>query len=248
MKDNFSTNSAEYARFRPNYPPELFRFLEEQLESKEMAWDCATGNGQVARELAKFMKLVEATDISAQQLKNAIKSPTINYSLQPAERTTFPDSSFDFITVAQAIHWFDFDNFFKEVKRLLKPEGLIAVIGYSLFKSNPETESVIFDFYENMVGPFWDPERKYLEEHYQSIPFPFEELPVPPFQQEYEWSFEQLTGYLKTWSAVNHFEKANGFNPVDKIIPDLKKAFGKKNKVIFPIIVRLGKVKKKGLN
>lgn len=241
MKDNFSTNSADYAQFRPTYPPKLFRFLEEQLVKKEMAWDCATGSGQVAGELAKFMYHVEATDISAQQLKNAFKKSNINYSRQPAEKTTFSNSSFDLITVAQAIHWFDFGNFFKEVNRLLKPEGLIAVIGYSLFKSNPETESIILNLYENIVGPYWDPERKYLEEQYQSIPFPFEEIPTPFFKQEYWWELEQLIGYLETWSAVKHFEKENGYNPVNEIVPELKRSFGARNKVIFPILFRLGR-------
>ncbi|MDX1428202.1 MAG: class I SAM-dependent methyltransferase [Salegentibacter mishustinae] len=244
MKDNFSSKSSSYAKYRPTYPQELYQFLKEKLHKTEKAWDCGTGNGQVAGALAKFFKEVQATDISQQQLDNAIRRPNIHYSVQTAEKTNFPDNSFDLISVAQAIHWFNFEAFYKEVARVLKPDGIIAVIGYSLFKSNPETDEVILKFFHDIVGPFWDEERKYLDEKYKTIPFPFKELESPVFEQEYEWTFNHLMGYLKTWSAVKHYEKANGENPVALIEEELKATFGAKNKVVFPILFRLGKLAK----
>ncbi|WP_282018899.1 class I SAM-dependent methyltransferase [Salegentibacter mishustinae] len=244
MKDNFSSKSSSYAKYRPTYPQELYQFLKEKLHKTEKAWDCGTGNGQVAGALAKFFKEVQATDISQQQLDNTIIQPNIHYSVQAAEKTNFPDNSFDLITVAQAIHWFNFEAFYKEVARVLKPDGIIAVIGYSLFKSNPKTDEVILKFYHDFVGPFWDEERKYLDEKYKTIPFPFKELESPVFEQEYEWTFNHLMGYLKTWSAVKHYEKANGENPVELIEEELKTTFGAKNKVVFPILFRLGKLAK----
>ncbi len=244
MKDNFSSKSSSYAKYRPTYPQELYQFLKEKLDKTEKAWDCGTGNGQVAGALAKFFKEVQATDISQQQLDNAIIQHNIHYSVQAAEKTNFPDNSFDLITVAQAIHWFNFETFYKEVARVLKPDGIIAVIGYSLFKSNPETDEVILKFYQDIVGPFWDEERKYLDEKYKTIPFPFIEIESPRFEQEYQWTFAHLIGYLKTWSAVKHYEKANGENPVDLIQDELKTTFGAKNKVVFPILFRLGKLAK----
>lgn len=244
MKDNFSSKSSSYAKYRPTYPQELYQFLKEKLDKTEKAWDCGTGNGQVAGALAKFFKEVQATDISQQQLDNAIRQPNIHYSVQAAEKTNFPDNSFDLITIAQAIHWFNFEAFYKEVARVLKPDGIIAVIGYSLFKSNPETDEVILKFYHDIVGPFWDEERKYLDKKYKTIPFPFIEIESPVFGQEYEWTFTHLIGYLKTWSAVKHYEKANGENPVDLIEEELKATFGAKNKVVFPILIRLGKLAK----
>ena len=244
MKDNFSSKSSSYAKYRPTYPQELYQFLKGKLHKTEKTWDCGTGNGQVAGALAKFFKEVEATDISQQQLDNAIRQPNIHYSLQAAEKTNFPDNSFDLITVAQAIHWFNFEAFYKEVERVLKPNGIIAVIGYSLFKSNPETDEVILKFYHDIVGPFWDEERKYLDKKYKTIPFPFIEIESPRFEQEYQWTFTHLIGYLKTWSAVKHYEKANGENPIDLIEEELKATFGAKNKVVFPILFRLGKLAK----
>ena len=243
MKDNFSTKSSDYARYRPIYPPEVFEFLNSLLAGKQNAWDCGTGNGQVAVELAKIFRNVYATDISEQQLKNAVQKENIMYSQQSAEETDFEDNYFDLVSVAQAIHWFDFEKFYSEVKRTLKPGGIIAVLGYGLFKADEETEKVILDLYNNLTGPYWDPERKYLDENYKTIPFPFKEVTVPTFEQRLVWNFDQLTGYLKTWSAVKHYEKAKGENPVDLISAELKKSFGTKGEVCFPILFRVGNFK-----
>jgi ubiquinone/menaquinone biosynthesis C-methylase UbiE len=241
MKDNFSKESHQYSQFRPKYQTELFNFLESLIVQKESAWDCGSGNGQVAGELAKFFKKVEATDISAQQLDNAVKVSNINYSLQPAENTNFPDYSFDLITVAQAIHWFDFSQFYKEVNRKLKPGGIIAVIGYGLFKSNEQTNDLINHFYRDILGPYWDPERRFLDDGYRSIPFPFEEIQPPELEMEFSWDFEHLIGYLKTWSAVKHFQNKEGYDPVDAISGDLRTVFGERSVVKFPLLLRVGR-------
>lgn len=240
MKDNFSTQSQQYLKFRPGYPQELFAFLEGLLPEKKTAWDCGTGNGQVAVELAKFMQKIYATDISRQQLQNAIQKENIIYSEQPAERTNFKKDQFDLVTVAQAVHWFNFKEFYKEVRRVLKPGGIIAVIGYGLLRINEHTDAVIDHFYMNIVGSYWDEERKYLDEKYQTIPFPFNEIPSPGFENKLAWELEHLIGYLKTWSAVKHYQKDKGHNPVDRVYEDLKRSFEKKGTVTFPVLLRVG--------
>lgn len=241
MKDNFSTASDKYAQFRPTYPPELFHFLRKICSSRERAWDCGTGNGQVAGELAEFFYGVCATDISVNQLSQAIQKPNISYTKQAAEKTNFPDDHFDLVTVAQAVHWFDFDRFYTEVKRLLKKEAPIAIFGYGLFRSNPETDEVIQNFYQKIIGPYWDSERRYLEEKYKTIPFPFEELETPQFEIRNKWSLERLLGYLNTWSAVKHYEKQEGKNPVSLITDDLTTSFGEIGEINFPVFLRLGR-------
>lgn len=243
MKDNFSKQAQSYSRFRPGYPQQLYDFLIRHLSNKKTAWDCGTGNGQVAAKLAEYFDKVYATDISTGQLANAVKKENIFYSTGKAEKTSFADDQFDLITVAQAIHWFDFEKFYKEVNRTLSKDGLLAVFGYNLFKINKEIDFIIDDFYKNIIGPYWDKERKYVDEKYATIPFPFAEIKTPDLFNEYNWEFEHVTGYLNTWSSVQHFIIKNNKNPVDQVMNPLKKAWGHalKRKVSFPIFMRVGK-------
>src|SRR3954471_1919616 len=163
MKDNFSTQSEQYVKFRPTYPDKLYQFLWPLIETKDTAWDCATGNGQVAQELSKHFKGVYATDISENQIKNAIQRENIFYKVERAEQTSFRNKNFDLITVAQAIHWFDFEAFYKEVKRVIKPKGILTVIGYGLFSIDKDTDAVINRFYREVTGPYWDKERRFVD-------------------------------------------------------------------------------------
>ena len=119
-KDLFSIQANTYAKYRPVYPKDLFDHLLQFVAQKNTAWDCATGNGQAAFALAPYFKKVTATDISEKQLSLAKPHPNIQYQISFAEQTSFPDNYFDLITVAQAYHWFTFDAFEKEVKRVAK--------------------------------------------------------------------------------------------------------------------------------
>lgn len=244
MKDNFSTQASDYAKYRPYYPSEMIDYVVSFAQNKQSALDVATGNGQVAVELAKHFKDVFATDISEKQLANALRKDNITYIKECAEQTSFADGQFDLVTVAQAIHWFDFDAFYKEVYRILKPDGVFAVLGYGLFNTSGEAEKLLKHFYHDITGPYWDAERRYLDENYTTIPFPFEEMETKRFVNEFTWTFEQLTGYLETWSAVQHYIKKNGINPVDLIRDELKEYWEKGDKkVTFPLLLRIGKLK-----
>ena len=244
MKDNFSKDSHLYAKYRPTYPSSLFTYIFSLLETKDHAWDCATGNGQVATQLAKEFQVVEATDISASQVEQAPKLAHIHYTIQPAEQTNFEKDQFDLITVAQAIHWFDFEKFYAEVNRTLKPDGILAVIGYGLLSISPELDLIIHHFYNDIIGAYWDEERKYIEENYETIPFSFEEIKTPKFEITYEWTAEDLLNYLNTWSAVKHYEKEKNESPLLLIQQQLKEVWGaKKRKVTFPVLLRVGKKK-----
>lgn len=124
-KDYFSTQAKTYANFRPTYPPALYEFLLQHLPERKLAWDCATGNGQVASELSRFFEKVYATDISQPQLDQAPRKGNIFYSISPAEQSPFADNQFDLIAVGQALHWFDRDRFYTEVKRVGKREDYL---------------------------------------------------------------------------------------------------------------------------
>jgi len=242
MKDNFSAQAKDYSKFRPTYPQKMIDHIVSFVTNKGTALDVATGNGQLAMELSKHFEQVYATDMSQKQIDNAQKADNIIYKVEAAEKTNFEDGQFDLITVAQAIHWFDFDAFYKEVRRLLKPGGVIAVLGYGLFHTNEHSHKILSNFYHDIIGPYWDPERRYLDENYGTIPFPFEEFEAEKFEGNFEWSFEQLTGYLETWSAVQHYKDKNHSNPVDLIRDELKESWEKNgNQVTFPLLLRIGK-------
>jgi len=244
MKDNFSIQSDNYAKYRPTYASIFFDYLNSIVLTKQNAWDCGTGNGQIAYELAKTFNNVFATDISQSQLDNALQANNIKYSVQPAEKTDFKSQQFDLIVIAQAIHWFDFDKFYSEVKRTAKENALICVIGYGRIEVSEQIDLIIKNFYENVIGVYWDKERKYIDEKYTTIPFPFKEIETPNFVNNIEWTLEHLIGYLNTWSAVKHFIEQNGYNPIDKLQNEIEQHWNKKEtkEVSFPLLLRIGQI------
>lgn len=242
-KDNFSLHADNYAKYRPTYPLEFFDYLNSILIDKQNAWDCGTGNGQVAYELAKTFDYVFATDISQSQIDNALQADNISYSVQPAENTTFNNKQFDLIVVAQAIHWFNFDRFYAEVRRTSKKNTLLCVIGYGRIIISEPIDRLISDFYYNVIGTYWDKERKYIDDNYETIPFPFDEIKTPKFEMRHTWTLEHLMGYLNTWSAVKHFIKQNGFNPIDKLQTEIIPLWDcEELEVAFPLLLRIGKI------
>ncbi|MGK4567610.1 class I SAM-dependent methyltransferase [Flavobacterium sp. 3HN19-14] len=244
MKDNFSGQASDYSKFRPHYPKEMIDYIVSFAQNKNHALDVATGNGQVAVQLSAHFHAVYATDISENQLLHAPQILNVIYKKLSAEHTDFGDNEFDLITVAQAIHWFDFDLFYNEIRRILKPDGIFAVLGYGLFSTNDDSDKILLDFYNNIVGPFWDSERRYLDEMYETIPFPFEEIPAKKFANHFTWTFDQLVGYLETWSATEHYKAHHNQNPIDLIREDLQKSWEKsEKKVSFPMLLRIGKLK-----
>jgi len=242
MKDLFSDHSKQYAQFRPTYPQELFDFIYSHGRYFDTAWDAGTGNGQSAQALCKIFKKVLATDISAPQIEAAYQTENIFYSVG-GERTNFLDHSIDLITVSQAIHWFDLHEFYKEVDRVSKPDSILAVWGYSLLRIDPDIDPLLQHFYKHIVGTYWDKERRFIDDHYQSLPFPLKEIATPEFSFSFYWTIDQLEGYLNTWSAVRKFIKANKINPVTPFIIDVKPYWeSKKMKITFPLFLRLGRV------
>lgn len=240
-KDLFSGHASIYAAFRPTYPKELYDFIFSHLNGRRKAWDCATGNGQVAGYLADYFEEVYATDISQQQLDNSIKRDNIIYSISPAEGTTFPDHEFDLVTVAQALHWIDRDKFFAEARRVCKGGSLLAIWGYSFLNVNPDIDGIIMNFYKNVVGPYWDEARRLVEDEYRSLSFPFAEIQSPKFHIASTWTLDHLAGYLESWSATQRYIKAKGSNPLPEALAQLKQVWkkGDSKPIRFPVFLKL---------
>jgi hypothetical protein len=241
---NFSKQAKSYAAYRPEYPGSLYKFIFSHLKQSQTAWDAGTGSGQSAAILANHFTTVHASDISAEQLTHAIKKPNIIYAEAPSENSGYPSNSFDLVTAAQAIHWFDFDAFYEEVRRVARKHALIAVFGYGRLQSESGINPVIQKLYDLAFQAYFSSARRFVEEHYQTIPFPFEEIPAPAFSIETRWTMDQLKGYFDTWSAVQKFISEKGYNPADDAILKIRKVRPNVTPVPvrFPVFLRLGKV------
>jgi SAM-dependent methyltransferase len=241
-QDHFSQASESYRTFRPEYPQELYNWILEYCLIRNSAWDCATGNGQVAKVIAQYFDQVIASDISTQQLQHAHQANNIFYLQGRSEQTHFLDSSFDLITVAQAIHWFDHTAFNKEINRVLKPEGNLAIWGYHLLRINPKVDAILDHFYHEIVGPYWADERKHVDLRYESISI---DMPLlhsrDDMSIEVEWNMSQFFGYLSTWSASKTFAVERNKNPVIEIQSQVEEIWKAEEilTVQFPLFAKL---------
>ncbi len=245
FKDHFSKQADDYAKYRPLYPPALFAYLASQVSGHALAWDCGTGSGQAAIGLADFFDRVIATDPSEAQIRNATPHEKILYKVAPAERTDISAGSVDLITVAQALHWIDLDHFYAEARRVLKPAGVLAVWCYGLNEIVPRVDEVVQGYYRDIVGPYWPPERRLIDECYRTIPFPFAEWTPPAFHMEANWTLGEYLGYLGTWSATQRYRKEKGSDPLVPLRAALEKVWGApetKYIIRWPIHMRIGRV------
>jgi len=242
FKDHFSKQAAGYAKFRPRYPEKLFEYLGSIAPSRQLAWDCGTGNGQAAIGLASVFDRVIATDASEKQIANAQSHEKIEYRVAPAENSGIGSETIDLTMVAQALHWFDLDRFYPEARRVLKADGVIAASAYNLLHIEKSIDEVVNRYYHQVVGPFWPPERR-LVEQFADLSFPFREIEAPKFEMTAHWDLDHLLGYLRTWSSTQRFIGARGIDPLEQITDDLCSAWGKAGQnrsITWPLVIRIG--------
>jgi len=244
FQDHFSAVSEHYQQYRPSYPDELFYHLSFICQQHDCAWDCATGTGQSARALAPYFQQVIGTDASEAQIAMAISNAGkgLQFKTALAEQSGLADHSTDLITVSQAAHWFNLDAFGLEVRRVLKPQGILAIWCYTLLGVEAEIDEAINHFYYDVVGPYWPFERKLVENGYQDIELPFTPLEVPDFEMLAHWDFSQLMGYLATWSAVRLYIKEQGDDPLIELTNKLAPIWGdpaKTRTIHWPLGLRI---------
>lgn len=251
--DHFSSQASQYAAFRPGYPDALFTWLAAQLptgSTGSTGWDVGCGSGQAAVPLSTVLETVVASDPSVAQLGHAVRRARVHYAAMTAERSALGDQSVQLVTVAQALHWFDRDAFYAEVRRVCAPGGVLAVWSYALFEIDgvhgaPDLNRRVRDFYTNTVGAYWPPERRLVEAGYESLPFPFVELTPPAMAMRVEWTLEQLAGYLGSWSAVARYRAALGDDPVRPFAAALETEWGgagRQRTISWPLSVRAGRL------
>lgn len=243
--DHFSALAAEYARYRPHYPQELFTYLAGLAPGKTLAWDCATGSGQAAVALAEHFECVIATDASVAQIDAATPHPGVTYQVSIAEDSGLPDDSVDLVTVAQALHWLDLPRFYAEAQRVLAPGGILAAWSYGFQTVEGDAvDELLRHFYRDTVGPYWPAERALVDAGYCTLPFPFEEIASPPLAMQADWPLPQLLGYLRSWSATGRYIAARGHDPVEDLARGIAPLWGDPDRpriVRWPLALRVGR-------
>ena len=244
-KRHFQTGGKGYAQYRPTYPPELAKTLASNCSNHQLAVDVGCGNGQLSTLLADHFKQVIASDISEDQLANAASRPNIHYRHEAAESISIDDNTADLIIAAQAAHWFDLPRFYSEVRRISKPGAILALISYGVPHIEGAANPCFQRFYWQKTTPFWPPERQHVETAYAKLSFPFELLRFPELSIQRDWNFEQLMGYLKTWSATQRAFAEGQSELLNEFGEELATTWGApetQRRVSWPIAVKLGRL------
>lgn len=245
FKDHFSGLAAQYSAFRPSYPAVLFDYLAQLCRERKTAWDCACGNGQATLALAKHFDAVIATDASPQQLSVAPPHVNVTYRIARAEDSGIDSKSVDLVTVAQALHWFDLDSFYGEAQRVLVPSGVLAAWAYGVLHVEGDAiDALVQEFYRDIVGPYWPPERQLVEDGYRGLAFPFAPISPPLFSMEVWWERAHLLGYLRSWSATGRYVEDRGVDPVAALEKRLEPVWvdaRAARKVTWPVALRVGR-------
>lgn len=223
FKDHFSARAAGYAKFRPTYPDALFDWLASLAPGRGLAWDAGTGNGQAARALAKRFDRVLATDASEQQIAHAEPHSGVTFRVGPADDSGLDPGTCDLVTAAQALHWFDIPTFFAEARRVLRPRGVVAVWTYGQPALDDPAGDAMLQRYVREVEPYWPPERVLVETGYRTVAFPFDEIEPPAFELDLMTTVDAFAGYVRTWSASEHYGKALGRDPVAGLELELRR-------------------------
>lgn len=132
--EKFTGKASIYKKYRPKYPKEFIDYLYSQVGFKKQSIiaDIGSGTGILSEQLLKKESIVigiepnqNMRELAERDLSLYDKFTSVNGL---AENTTLADNSVDYITVAQAFHWFNAEEFKKECQRILKPNGKVVLV------------------------------------------------------------------------------------------------------------------------
>ncbi len=229
-QSHFANVANQYASFRPTYDPALLRGLvaltgHTHTPAPVVALDIAAGSGQATMHLAEYAQTVIASDLAFSQIASMPIHPRIHRYVARAEASGLPNHSIDLITVAQSMHWFDIDAFHREVYRILKPHGIIAVWTYALLSGTPVLTEIINRLYQHTT-PWWPADRAHVDNHYATLEFPYQRIDFTPPPMIMHYTLDHLLGYLRTWSGVQRYLKDQGHDPVSLFVDEFTHAWG----------------------
>ena len=240
----FSKQSDHYAAYRFDYPAELYEFIRAHSPGTQQVWDCATGNGQAAINLATTFEHVTATDVNAEQIKRAPRVANISFQVLAAEDARFAPRQFDAVCVAQAIHWIDTPLFYAQVDQCLVSQGLLLIIGYAFNEPlTPALDQVINDFQFGLLKDFWPVQTEVLFAGLKELPFPYPRLPTPELYIQRRWNLQDYVNYTKTWSATQLYIDQHGSDPCLELAERLAAAWPEDREYLdfqWPLFVLAG--------
>ncbi|HEX6096868.1 MAG TPA: class I SAM-dependent methyltransferase [Thermoanaerobaculia bacterium] len=245
FEDHFSRHADAYARHRPRYPDELFAWLASVSPGRALAWDAGAGSGQVAVALAEHFDRVVATDASSEQLARAIPHERAEYRHEPAGRASLGAASVDLVTAGAAAHWFELEDFYREVRRAGREGAVIALFSYGPRDFADVIGPAVHRFQEEVLAGYWPERIQYVHERYATLPFPFEELDTPPFSMTAEWNLAELLAFLETWSASQRYLRERGTRATAAIESELAQTWGDpttRRQLSCPLFLRAGRV------
>ncbi|XP_027746152.1 putative methyltransferase DDB_G0268948 [Empidonax traillii] len=216
-------HAAVYQKYRFAPGKELQQTILAYLQEKkaipaELVVDVGCGTGQGTRFLAEHFKKVVGTDISEAQIQEAketLSTPNVSYLVCPAEELPFPDASVDVLASFTAAHWFDIQKFMKEVQRVVKPGGCVAISTYTVdmsvrYGDCSEKLTKIFKECWDQILKYSHNRLKFVLENYKEI---FEALPFPDKKRITDiydgipMTVEGVVGYMESASPYQTFLK-----------------------------------------
>lgn len=264
----FVVGGGEYARARPDYPPEVVRYLADAVagprsgrgaRGSRVVLDVGCGAGQFTHQLADRFEQVVGIDPSIDQLAHAPDHPGVRYVCGAAESLPISGGRAALITVAQAAHWFDLDRFWGEVRRVAIDGALVALITYGIADVGPreaggggrtDREAALVAerftrFLRADLAGFWPPERRLVDRRYADIEMPFEELDAPSAVMRRWWDLDALLAYVSTWSALRAAHDAGRGDVLRAFAEDMEALWGPRRDtrlVQWPVTMRVGRV------
>jgi SAM-dependent methyltransferase len=223
----FSDRVENYIRYRPGYPSPVLELLRIEcgLKPGHVIADVASGTGAFTRLLLENSNRVFAVEPNAEMRGAGTRLlavfPEVTWVAGTAEETRLPSASVDFVTAAQAAHWFDRQRSRAEFVRILKPGGWCVLIW-----NERQTESTPFlREYEQLLLTYGT---DYKEVRHEKTAATISEFFAPALCQErvyrlrQRFDYEGVAGRLLS-SSYAPLEDHPGHGPM---MGDLKRIFG----------------------
>lgn len=218
----------EYQKARRPYPPEVFTFLKSLLKTKKpLILDLGCGTGISTRQLAKVGSVI-GCDPDLRMLEAAKKMGNQRYEVGSANKLPFDDSMFDAVTAFSAFHWFDDRKSIAEIKRVLKPGGLIFIVNKTGIKSWGEGyRAVIIKSIGRGVACFQEDTYQPKESLKKNG---FSKIRIRIWKKSEQFNVSNAVDYVRSvsiWNSVPHELRQRAIEGVRAYFERLKRDAGK---------------------